>query len=335
MAYSWIDAAGNVWARRGTSHTLFTAHTDTVAHVARNTEITCNNGIARLTKPLAGDVLGADDGAGVWLMLQMLDAAVPGTYVFFRNEEDGAEGSRWVAANGTLAAYKACVSFDRRGTTSVISSQGGRVCCSSDYAAALAADLNNKDPRFLFSPDPTGIFTDSAVLMDRIPECTNISVGYANEHHTQESLNYAFLLALAQAVKRVEWEKLPISRDPKPIYYGAYNYARDKYDYDGDDDYLVSRNKKDLRRGAKGASTSHSTYTSSQAALAPGKPPAVTPFRPSYWETGKGDGRKGKANGRHSSRLMDISDEPAPYGIGGSRAGGSGAGGGKPGKTAK
>jgi hypothetical protein len=40
----------------------------------------------------ASDCLGADDGAGVFLMLEMIDANVEGTYIFHRGEERGGWG---------------------------------------------------------------------------------------------------------------------------------------------------------------------------------------------------------------------------------------------------
>ena len=43
------------------------------------------------------DCLGADDGAGVFLMLEMIDANIEGTYIFHRGEERGGWGSSQVA----------------------------------------------------------------------------------------------------------------------------------------------------------------------------------------------------------------------------------------------
>ena len=41
-------------------------------------------------------------------------------------------------------------------------------------------------------PDDTGLFTDSANFIGVIKECTNISVGYYNEHSTSEIQNIQF-----------------------------------------------------------------------------------------------------------------------------------------------
>jgi hypothetical protein len=60
--------------------------------------------------------------------------------------------------------------------------------------------------------DPTGVFTDSANFMELIPECTNISVGYFNEHTYKEALNIDFLEKLADACLKVNWTSLPVAR---------------------------------------------------------------------------------------------------------------------------
>jgi hypothetical protein len=60
--------------------------------------------------------------------------------------------------------------------------------------------------------DPTGVFTDSANFIDLIPECTNVSVGYFNEHTHNEIQNITYLEQLAEACVAVEWENLDVSR---------------------------------------------------------------------------------------------------------------------------
>ena len=109
-----------------------------------------------------------------------------------------------------LKEIKRCISFDRRNYFSVITSQLGRNCCSTQFADALCSELNSNGLQV--SLDPTGIYTDSASLMDDIPECTNISVGYFNEHTEDECQNINFLEKLAKAVLKVKWETLPTSR---------------------------------------------------------------------------------------------------------------------------
>ena len=48
--------------------------------------------------------------------------------------------------------------------------------------------------------------------MDDIPECTNVSVGYNNEHTGREIQNMTYLIKLAEASLKVNWSELPTVR---------------------------------------------------------------------------------------------------------------------------
>ena len=63
-------------------------------------------------------------------------------------------------------------------------------------------------------PDNTGILTDSAQFVNLIPECTNISVGYYREHGNDEHQDIDHLYKLCKACISIDWETLPIVRDP-------------------------------------------------------------------------------------------------------------------------
>ena len=106
------------------------------------------------------------------------------------------------------------IAFDRRGTDSVISYQGFSRCCSDTFGDALARELNDNGDNFFYSVDPTGVYTDTAEFTDLISECTNISVGYDNEHTTKECLDVTHYHALAKAVLAINWDALPTERDP-------------------------------------------------------------------------------------------------------------------------
>jgi glycerophosphoryl diester phosphodiesterase len=77
----------------------------------------------------------------------------------------------------------------------------------------------------MYSPDDTGVYTDTAEFTDIIPECTNISVGYDHEHSQQECLNIHHYELLSQAVLRIQWDLLPTDRDPT-----VPEYKETKYD---------------------------------------------------------------------------------------------------------
>jgi hypothetical protein len=77
-------------------------------------------------------------------------------------------------------------------------------------------------------PDDTGVFTDTANYIDIIPECTNVSCGYANEHTGNETLHLPTLFALRNQCLVIDWETLPTVRDPKVIErqtYGAFDWS--------------------------------------------------------------------------------------------------------------
>ena len=193
------------------STTLFSCHTDTVHYKSGFQEVQFDANIGHAYKN-DGECLGADNTTGVWLMLEMIDAGVPGTYVFHRGEERGGIGSTWIANNKKdwLRRFKRAVAFDRKGEDSVISSQRGRACCSQDFAKALAAKLGPE-----WKPDPTGTFTDTANYTTLIPECTNLSIGYYDQHTKDEMQNIDFALALRDLIISIDWESLPTVREAK------------------------------------------------------------------------------------------------------------------------
>ena len=198
------------------STTLFSAHLDTVHRTAGERKVKYDPNTGMVTSP-DGTPLGADDGAGVWLLLELIDAGVPGTYIFTVGEECGGIGAKWMAANEAefLSGFDRAVAFDRRGTSSVITSQYMGQCCSDDFAEALSNELNHwlPDDHAFMLPDDTGVYTDTAEYTELIHECTNISVGYQHEHSAQESLDVTFLAALRDACILVGWDNLPTERD--------------------------------------------------------------------------------------------------------------------------
>jgi hypothetical protein len=195
--------------------TMFSSHVDTMHRTEGRQKLVYNMATQCYSKN-DGEALGADDTAGVWLMLEMIDRAVPGVYVFHRGEERGGVGSSGIASEHPdfLERFNQAVAFDRKGTYSVITWQGFGRCASDTYADALAVELNNANPDFMYDADDTGIFTDTANYIDYIPECTNLSVGYYDEHTGRERLYLPHLFALRDAVCMVDWESLPIRRDP-------------------------------------------------------------------------------------------------------------------------
>ncbi len=212
------DKFGNYFIILGENkhpETMFTSHLDTVDRKQVVTNI--------FSKEIDGQeilytdgtsILGADDKAGVSVMLYMIENNVSGLYYFFIGEERGGIGSSKLSSEFEIIDYlkniKRCISFDRRNTKSVITSQLGRPCCSKEFASQLCDEYNKNGMEF--SNDPTGVYTDSASFIDQIPECTNISVGYENEHTSRELQNITFLKKVAEASVKVNWDSLQTVR---------------------------------------------------------------------------------------------------------------------------
>jgi hypothetical protein len=210
------DEVGNlhVDARVDATHrTLFVAHVDTV-----HREDGANKIRKTPSKWYADEaVLGADDGAGVAMLMHMLCGGVAGYYVFTQGEECGGIGAKHLSKDITLLSqFDRAIAFDRRGIDSVITHQGYGRCCSDSFAQALADELSSGNV-LMYLGDDTGVYTDTAEFVDTIPECTNISIGYMHEHTQNEELNIYHFTALAEAVLAVAWDALPTDRDPAVI----------------------------------------------------------------------------------------------------------------------
>ena len=209
-----IDAAGNVHfevsGKGAASRTLFVAHTDTVAWQAGQNDYYLYRGSLKVTS----QVLGADDGAGCALLCYMMSKGVPGRYIFTREEESGGHGSAHLVTcyPELLRRYDRAIAFDRKGQSEVIYQQGGSECASMAAAEALSDALN--DQGMLYMPSNKGSFTDTKLYRRLIPECFNVSVGYENEHGSKELLDLKHLAELAAAVIEIDWDSLPVKRDP-------------------------------------------------------------------------------------------------------------------------
>jgi hypothetical protein len=236
------DDWGNLYLQIGeTPSTMFTCHLDTASY----TEVSVKHIIkGDLITTDGTSILGADDKAGVVILLFMMEKLIPGLYYFFLGEERGCIGSRQLASQYTtspISNIKKVVSFDRRGTDSVITHQLSGRCCSDEFAEDLSFKLNSVGSRFdydfSYKPDPTGIYTDSAQFVKIFPECTNISVGYQNEHTNSESQDIKHLEKLCNVVVNIDWENLIVKRDPTKNDWYSYESYKDDYDYDSGYEY--------------------------------------------------------------------------------------------------
>lgn len=233
------DAYGNVFVLVGDSEqsdVAFTCHMDTVARPKSKAPVVSINamGVAYVSNPWEADCLGADDAAGIAVLLTMLEHAVHGRYCFFKDEEVGCYGSSHSAADktGFWTGVKAMISFDRRGDDIVIAQRGSN-CCSNEFATELAQRLGRDSGKI-----KSGIYTDSAEFVHLIPECTNVGVGYQNEHTPEEVLDLLIFDKLVQhCIAPGTFQNLPIKREPETTYSG-WGMLTSDYPDDEDPDLL-------------------------------------------------------------------------------------------------
>lgn len=213
----FIDEWGNLYVEVGYNpDCMFCCHLDTyssgyrhdyydqkVKHIFRKNEIHTDG----------SSILGADDKAGVVIMLNMIEHSIPGLYYFFLGEELGCLGSKKLAKSGvTFPNIKKVISFDKRGTSSIATFMRGTRSCSDTFAEQLASQLNRFDLSYELDPDAGS--TDSLSFVSIYPECTNLSVGYFNEHTHREYQDMAHLEKLCRATLEIDWSLIPALRDP-------------------------------------------------------------------------------------------------------------------------
>ena len=219
------DKAGNHWTTIGSgSPILWSSHTDTVHKREGKQRLLLGDGLVSAEN---SDCLGADCGVGVWLMCQMIDAKVPGTYVFHAGEEIGGVGSEWASRNrkNYLASLSFAIAFDRKGTDEIITHQMVGRTASDEFARSLAVALRP----LTYSPSDNGTFTDTAHYSNIIPECTNIGVGYYKQHQKMECLDIRHATSLLDTILKADFSGLVCARDPLGVveeetyaYYGGW-----------------------------------------------------------------------------------------------------------------
>jgi len=196
---------------------LFSSHTDTV-HFSDGRQKIIVDQFSGLVYKDDDQPLGADCATGIYIMLKMIDAKIPGLYIFHAGEEIGGLGSAWIVDNNPtlLDNIDRAVAFDRKLDCSVISEQSSGRCCSNVFASSLAIKLGGN-----FAVDNTGVFTDTANYIDLVAECTNLSVGYDCEHTAAEYQDLSFLDQFIPTLIALDWDSLPVERDPAATDYGT------------------------------------------------------------------------------------------------------------------
>lgn len=215
--FGYPDADDNYELIIGDNPTIcYAAHYDTVHKSDGRQKVVVNDHIISLAPNSRSNCLGADCATGVWLILEMIEAGIEGIYVIHGHEEAGCRGSKALVQHNPkwLDTCKVVISFDRMGYDSIITHQTGIRTCSDNFANSLADILDMP-----YKTDTNGSYTDSNEYRELVPECTNLSVGYWAQHSKLETQNLEFAVRLSKALKKADWSKLVIERDPTVIEY--------------------------------------------------------------------------------------------------------------------
>jgi len=86
------DPYGNYYVEIGNSTNMFTSHLDNKCEEVEEVNIVFKGN--NIIKTDGFTILGADDKAGVSIMIDMIDNDIPGIYYFFVGEENGRKGSK-------------------------------------------------------------------------------------------------------------------------------------------------------------------------------------------------------------------------------------------------
>ncbi len=207
----------NVMVNIGNSRTIFTSHLDTYTSTVEDIHHSIKGDFIHTD---GSSILGADDKAGVLIMLYMIENKIPGNYIFFTGEERGGvssrrftevpETSKWIKHN-----IDRIIAFDRGGYNQIVTSFYGTSGCSKLFAKNLKSrnfKISGKEFKLV-----DGRFCDATNFIDFVPECVNLSVGYFKEHTVEECVDMKYLYEIAKVYSNIEWELLTPHRNLKPI----------------------------------------------------------------------------------------------------------------------
>jgi hypothetical protein len=212
------DSFGNYYYEIGNSETLFTTHLDTYSAKLEKVNHVIDKDDPYKIRTDGTTILGGDNKLGCSILIGMIRNNIPGVYYFFLGEEPILSGGLWGSQNALdsnpkfFEKFKRCIAFDRREYGSIVVRQMGRMCCSMDFAKKIAEEFDIRGIKW----DETGgygYYTDTAVFMDVIEECTNISAGGFKEHYNTEWVDLNYTYQVYQTALEMDWESLPTVRE--------------------------------------------------------------------------------------------------------------------------
>lgn len=166
--------------------------------------------------------LGADDRAGIFAILKILQDGYRPSVIFTTDEESGGEGAEKLAKRKCpIPNLKYMIELDRQGIDDCVFYD----CYSSEFVDYIES--------FGFV-EQFGSFSDISFLMPEWEICgVNLSIGYKDEHTYLETLHIAPLFDTINKVKNMlNEENIPTFKYSE-LDYGKYlsEWYKNKYDY--------------------------------------------------------------------------------------------------------
>ena len=175
--------------------------------------------------------LGADDRAGVFAIIKILQSGLRPNIILTTDEEIGGIGASELAKlECPFEDLRYLIQLDRRGTNDCVFYD----CDNGDFVEYVE--------QFGFI-ESWGSFSDISVLCPSWGVAgVNLSVGYRNEHSTEELLYISPLLSTIDKVKKMLSEKdIPsFVYIPTPYSFRNWNW-RTGYDYGAGNSYLYAK----------------------------------------------------------------------------------------------
>lgn len=177
--------------------------------------------------------LGADDRAGIFCILKILQVGLRPTVIFTTDEEIGADGAEAFTKtfNKPLSPINYVVQLDRRGANDCVFYD----CDNESFVQYVES--------FGFA-ESWGSFSDISVICPVWGIAgVNLSVGYENEHNLVETLNTTHMLqTIAKVKKMLQAEFIP-EFEYIPLIYKGRALMPYSFDYwsDWNEDYICAK----------------------------------------------------------------------------------------------
>ena len=212
--YEAVKKKGFLYAA-GDVPVLLVAHLDTVHQ--EHPSIICRSNDGRFLMSPQG--IGGDDRCGVYMILQIIEAARCHV-LFCEDEEVGGHGARAFAGSGIDVDVNYIVEMDRRGSNDAVFYD-----CSNPEFAEFVCSFGFKEA--------AGSFSDISVIAPYLnTAAVNISAGYYNEHRLHEVIDTSYLQYNVERITEMVQSQTKKYLYVKRKYFMEHSYYRQQTLFD-------------------------------------------------------------------------------------------------------